>query len=94
MTMTTHEERVSKLEQKVSDNEVHNNSAHERIAANLIRHDADLKAIRTDVHAIRLQMEKFKGFWSGVIATIGVIAASLGAALMALWEKITGGGNP
>ena len=57
-------------------------------------HD-DLDSVKDDVHAMRgvleeanLAISKYKGFFGGVVFTVGAIAGVVGAVVASIWHKL------
>jgi len=52
--------------------------------------DEALKAISTDVHAIKEQLSGYRGFVAGAFFVVGSLGGLIGAALTAAWHKLSG----
>lgn len=46
-------------------------------------------AMASDIHEIKEKLSNWKGFWSGMVFTIATLAGLIGAAVTALWVKLT-----
>lgn len=52
--------------------------------------DADLKAIREDVHQIKLSLSRANGFFAGAAFAVAALAGLIGAGLTSLWHRFSG----
>jgi hypothetical protein len=77
-------ERIAVLESQASE------STRQRavIVEKLERQDADLLAIRNDVHAIRVTVASYKGFFAGFSFAVAALGGLIGAAVTALWNRM------
>lgn len=82
--MTEDGERIASLEAKQG----YADDQRSVIFRKLEEQDQDLKAIRSDVHAIREQLSGAKGFWTGITVAVSAIAAVIGGAAAALWQRL------
>lgn len=83
-------ERIAALEVRAEESA----NSRQKIFEQLDDHASDLRAIRADVHEIKQMISGYKGFASGVIATIATFSGILGAAAMWLWSKFTDALSP
>jgi len=56
----------------------------------LEKQDDQLRAIRNDVHVIKESLAGYKGFVGGMVFIVTAFGGAIGAALMALYYKLTG----
>lgn len=52
--------------------------------------DTTLESIRTDVHAIKVQLSGYRGFVAGAFFVVGSLGGLIGAAVTAAWHKLSG----
>jgi len=49
---------------------------------------SDLRAIRDSLAQVELAISKHKGFFGGVVFTIGAVAGVVGAIVASIWHKL------
>lgn len=85
--MTADVERIATLEALAREGI----SRREEIVEKLDSQDQELMAIRTDVHAIRMSLAGYKGFFAGASFAVAALGGLIGAAVTAVWAKLFGG---
>jgi hypothetical protein len=77
-------ERIAVLESQANESSRHRAV----IVEKLERQDADLLAIRNDVHAIRVTVASYRGFFAGFSFAVAALGGLLGAAITAAWNRL------
>lgn len=84
----THSERLVTIEVRLDENA----RAHEHLNKKLDKHGDKIDGVRTDVSEIKSALRGMQGFGKGVVFAFSAIAAMVGSAVAALWQKIFDGG--
>ena len=76
--MSTEEARIAVLENVVED-----------LHDDLDSMKDDLKAVRESLTHVELAVSQYKGFFGGVVFTVGAIAGVVGAVVASIWHKLS-----
>ena len=82
--MSAEGERLASLEA----HSVEASKQRDEIVSRLASQDKDLAAIRQDVHAIKVTVASYRGFFAGFSFAVAALGGLIGAALTAVWNRL------
>lgn len=78
-------ERLARIETRLDDG----SKRHEAIDKKLDQHGQKIDDIHHDVVEIKLNLTRMQGFGRGIVFAFSSVAAMIGAAIAAVWDRLT-----